>query len=255
MFGSGAISSVKPAGLIVPDVTLCKTIPLAHISECAIAGLYADGRIAVEEFYDDWLARSLFSADGTLLMFSDEGAHENDSAPDFDLAPFPAGLNPPPPIGRASVLSYEIGRWRGLRDDERIAEVLQTLSVAEKMALSPYKIPGVIMGTAESYVLAEAVIRPNLSLVCRRLRIAYALATPAYDANGAPYDYDTFVLHLAQWFDPATDSAANCAPLDQPRPNVGACPMDAMYDGSRLYVVNGGDAERLSALHLYEVVG
>jgi len=241
MFGSGAISSVKPAGLIVPDVTLCKTIPLAHISECAIAGLYADGRIAVEEFYDDWLARSLFSADGTLLMFSDEGAHENDSAPDFDLAPFPAGLNPPPPIGRASVLSYEIGRWRGLRDDERIA--------------SPYKIPGVIMGTAESYVLAEAVIRPNLSLVCRRLRIAYALATPAYDASGAPYDYDTFVLHLAQWFDPATASAANCAPLDQPRPNVGACPMDAMYDGSRLYVVNGGDAERLSALHLYEVVG
>lgn len=230
-----------------PRFILQRTLQLAHCGDCALLGVDSACRVAVEEIYGDWLAQHLYNSDGTLIESRDE---QDGANPDFRPFTMSDDSVVPPKVERAVILNYTAGRWRGLREEDRITEIVQPLSVSEKMALTPYRIPGSILGIAESYVLAEAALTPGLLLVCRRVRIAHAVALQR-DADGLPYDYDTYTLHLTQWLEPTADDA----PLDQGIIKLAERPMDLLFEGQRLYVADGGDpiSMRASALHTFTV--
>ena len=72
---------------------------------------------------------------------------------------------------------------------KRLLDLVRVLSIDEKMAvIDKFKlniIPPMLIGVAESYVLAEAELqRPNLYFVCRRMRLAIALPEEWLDDEG-----------------------------------------------------------------------
>jgi len=235
----------------------------------ALLGIDTSGRLAAEVFYrasdgagdpsDEWIAHFLFDADGTQLECRDEDYGRNTT---FEPLPLD-GFSPPPPVTRelADVFDYAGARWRGLCETDRVPDVLQPLSVAEKLALAAQGLPGPVLGIAESRITAAAPVgnaesnRSKFTFICRRLRIAYSVPLKR-DAEGLPYDYDTYVLYLAHLIDsagvlpsPPTLSEALASGV------VGARPMDALYDAhsGRLYVADGGDATHPAAIHLFRL--
>ena len=110
-----------------------------------------------------------------------------------------------------------------------------------------------LLGIAESYVLAESeIIHPNLYFVCRRLRLAYVLTEPATDADGQPYDYDTQVIFVAHFHD--CDGELALADLLDDLTDVPLHrPMDCVLAGDKLYIADGGEEDRLSAIHVWKL--
>ncbi len=235
----------------------------------ALLGLDDAGRLAVEELYqtpecatdpdEDWIAQFLFDADGTLLTCYDEDCGRDTASEPLSLTGFIA----PPPVSPdvSHVFNYAGGRWRGLRETDRIPDVLQPLTIAEKLALTARSVPGPILGITESRVIAAARIdvddadHGSWTLGCRRVRITYAVPL-AYDADGLPYDYDTYVLYVAQWADsrnsilpPPLLTEALTVDL------IGVKPTDVLYDASRarLYVADSGDATQPAAIRIFQV--
>ncbi len=228
----------------LPELKWLWTTELDHQGDCALLGVKAPDQLAAEETYDDWAAYHLLDQDGCRIASYDEGnGAELDSLP---LAEF----NPPPSVAGAAILNYTAGRWRGLREADRVAETARALSVPEKLALTAYGVPTPILGLAESYVLAEALIDERLSLICRRLRIAHAVS-PRHDGSphDDPYDYDTHLLYVAQWFSPHDEDA----PLHQGVIQLGVRPMDLLLSGSHLFVADGGAQARRTAIHAFQV--
>ena len=62
-------------------------------------------------------------------------------------------------------------------------------------------IPPMLLGVAESYVLAKPNSTPGSVFVCRRLRLAVALPETRLDEDNQPYDYETHVIYLAHFYD------------------------------------------------------
>jgi hypothetical protein len=238
------------------EVSGCPTLRLAfsqalhHDGDCALIGVDAHrGRVAIEEYYDDWLAQYAFNADGTLIAVSDEETGMNptpEPLPDVDL------YIAPPPVGNAAALNYTGGRWRGLREEDRVSEMARPLTIGEKLALKRFGIPTPILGLAESYVLAEARITGHWSVIVRRVRVAFAVPR-SEDEEGESFDYDSLPIYLAQWFNNSGDITE--APLDQRVIALGTRPMDAQYDPvhNRLYIADGGEIPRSGALYAYSV--
>jgi hypothetical protein len=228
-----------------PTLRLVHSCPLLHYGDCALIGVDAHGHCAIEEYYDDWLAQYVFDSDGHLVALCDEDegrAIDPTPIPDHDL------FIAPPPVGHAAVLNYIGARWRGLREEDRIIDMAAPLSVPEKMALGRLGIPSPIIGLSESYVLAEAQITDTLSVIIRRLRVAFAVP-PNEDESGDLYDYDSIPIYIAQWFNRESDAA----PLDQGVIALGTRPMDAQHDGNRLYIADAGEFPRIGALHIYQI--
>lgn len=228
-----------------PTLRLVHSCPLLHYADCALIGVHANGQVAIEEYYDDWLAQYVFDDEGNLVALCDEDEGRTidpPPIPDHDL------FIAPPSVDRAAVLNHVGARWQGLREEDRIADMAAPLSIAEKMVLGRLGIPSPIVGLVESYVLAEAQVTDALSVVIRRLRVAFAVPTNL-DENGDAYDYDSIPIYIAQWFNRHSDSA----PLDQGVIALGTRPMDAQCDGHRLFIADGGEYPRSGALHIYEI--
>lgn len=231
-----------------------------------LLGLDNAGRLAVEALYqtpacatapdEDWIAQYVFDSDGMLLAVYDEDCGRAASSEPLSLTGFTA---PPVSPAIANIFEYAGGRWRGLRDTDRVPDVLQSVTIAEKLALVVRGIPNVILGIAESRAMAAARIDSNAAdsaawtLVCRRLRIAYTVPL-AYDAHGLPYDYDTDVLFLAQWVDSRNLSVP---PLIEALPVgvIGTRPADALYDArcARLYVADNGDERYPAVVRVFQI--
>jgi hypothetical protein len=144
-----------------------------------------------------------------------------------------------------------------MRAPERTADLVQPLTIDEKMAFArrlKLDIPApMLMGIAESYVLAEAdIVRPHLYFVCRRVRLALALPEEQQDDDGQPYDYETRVLYAAHFYDRGEElpTAALLDHLTDPPPQR---PMDCLLMGDRLYIADGGSAELPSAIHVWRL--
>lgn len=165
------------------------SIPLQYTGDCSLLAITPDLTIYAEEIHDEHVTQHRLRPDGTLLQTVDE---------DQGLPSIPSdGITPQ--IGRSTTqLNFLGARHRGLRDDERIQSLVRPFSVQTRMALGKRLdiMPPLILGLAESYVLTEAPLFDEF-IVCRRIRIAYALEQPRTDSYGQPYDYDTIQMHIA----------------------------------------------------------
>lgn len=156
-------------------------------------------------------------------------------------------------------LNFTGARHRGLRSLDRLDDVIHPFTVPEKFALAGMlKLevpPPLLLGLAESYVLAEAsVISPHLFLICRRMRIAFAFPEERIDDNGQPYDYDTHVLYAAHFYETSSDEPPGI--IDSLRGLDGASlcrPMDCLIYGDRLLIADGGSDDRQSAVHMWRI--
>lgn len=208
--------------------------------------------IYVEEEYDGWIAQHAIRPDGTFLASQDED--HGQKVPDHWLQLPPTAHRPTPP--RATLrLNFSGPRHRGLREDERIAEAVRPLSIESRMfiaqRISLPVMPPLLLGLAESYVLAETLFTaPDVYLVCRRLRLAYALP-----ARTGDYDYDTLEVYAAHFYNCSTDDRE--LPAEQvftAWPGVTPRrPMDCMIHDNHLLVADGGTNEHPSAIHVWQI--
>lgn len=238
-----------------PDLHYLTQITLDHAGDCALMGA-ADGVIYTEEYYgeDGWVAQHAVRLDGSRRASVDE---DHGNCADFQPLELPANAITPRPVWAAMGLNFAGARHRGLREPERITEVARPLAVAEKMALAESLklsiMPPLLIGITESYVLAEAMFTPlNIYVVCRRMRLAYALPAARIDNGGLPYDYDTLPIYAAHLYLPDDEPPLVSA--------VGAFagvrlhrPMDCLIAGEHLYIADGGADDRLSAIHVWRI--
>lgn len=232
------------------------TLPLRHHGDCSLLGVTPDGTIYAEEVYDDdgWVAQHELRPDGSFVRSVDE---DHGTAQDIRPLDLPDDAIPSKTCWRTMPLNFAGPRHRGLREPERVLDLVRSLSIDEKLALiSKSRLnlpPPMLLGMAESYVLAETeIVRPNLYFVCRRIRLAYALPQLVPDADGQPYDYDTQVMYLAHFHEFGDDlrlldllADLTDVPLHRP--------MDCLRIGDRLYIADGGADDRLSAIHVWKL--
>lgn len=243
-------------------VTHVTTLPLKHEGDCSLLGMTPDQALYVEEVYGEngWMAQHELHLDGTFARSVDEASGVN-GADDLRPLDLPPGIVRPKTGWHTMALNFAGPRHRGLRVPERILDVVRTLSIEEKMALiQKFKldvIPPMLLGIAESYVLAEAELqRPNLYFVCRRLRLAVALPEERLDEDHQPYDYETRVIYLAHFYDCQLEP-----PLKDILPDLTSVPlhrpMDCLLVNGQLCIADGGSSaaseRRLSAIHLWQV--
>lgn len=247
----------------MPRLQYERAIPLKHHGDCALLGVVPiENLIYSEEVYEDgddlWMARYIHRFDGTPVDYEDE---------DYGRNPTPRQLDPPPyalrsqPGWHTQSLNFHGPRHRGMREDERIADLVRPISMMAKMRLVEHlKLdipPPHILGLAESYVMAEIeLVRPRYYLICRRLRLAYALPTVRHDGAGSPYNYDTHVFHLAHTFDRELMDIET--PLDTALEGLPGIklqrPLDCLMHENRVFVAEGGTEEQPGAIHLWHVV-
>lgn len=234
------------------------SLPLNHNGDCALLGITPDEIIYAEEVYGDdgWMAQHALKLDGARIATIDERAGENQVLSPLLL---PADLIAPQPPRIAVKLNFTGPRWRGLRSADRIDDMVYPLDIAAKFDLVrrltlPIPAP-LLIGVAESRVLAEAQLEADCWLVCRRLRLAYALPQPHIDSDGVAYDYDTLPLYLAHLFFPQSDQE-NLLPVTafDGLPDIELVrPMDCLTWHNLLLVAEGGTPERPSAIHSWRL--
>lgn len=161
----------------------------------------------------------------------------------------PQALISPEVVPAGHPLHFSGARLRGLRETDRIQALVQPLSILEKMALISHLAlsvsPMQVLGIAESRVLSQAMLTPTLAVICRRVRIAYALPSIAKDADGLPYDYDTLPLYLLHAYHPQTTEVP---PLEDCLGEFAGVrlhrPLDCLYHAGRLVVTEGSTADQ-----------
>lgn len=241
-----------------PTLSYLTSFDLKYREDCNFIGITPEMLILVEEIYseDSWIAQHAIQLDGTYTASIDEDYGKNKA-----LSPLPdkAIITRPQPGWHCMNLNFAGSRHRGLRVPERIADTVQPLSIIAKMKLIEKLeldiAPPMLLGIAESYVISEAqLIRPNLYLLCRRFRIAYALPEEKFDAENNPYDYDTLVIYVAHTYDRESgmDSAFEDILTSLPGTTLNR-PMDCLRYNDHLFIADGGSADKNSAIHIWKV--
>lgn len=235
------------------------SIPLAHSGDCSLIGVTSDQTIYAEEIYGDeeWLAQHALKPDRTVVASSDENAGLNHH---FEMLRLPNNLARSQPCKHTIALNFGGARHRGLREPERIAELVRPLTIQAKITLIEHLrlniMPPMLLGIAESYVLAEAPLpTPDTFMVCRRLRLACGLPQPKYDADHQPYDYDTLVLYITHDYNPRIDDEIPPERALAGLPGIRLQrPMDCIVYDQHLFIADGGTTEQVSAIHLWRIV-
>lgn len=231
------------------------TLPLKYSGDCSLIGVTPDRMIYAEEVYGDdgWVAQHALRPDGTVVESVDEREADGEVQP---LA-LPPDIVKPKTGWQTMTLNFAGARHRGMREAERTLDMVQPLGIEDKMMLTQRLglniAPPMLLGIADSYVLAEArIVRPALYFVCRRLRLAVALPDVRLDDEGQPYDYETRALHLAHFYDCNEEprfrdglAALTDVPLHRP--------MDCLLMDDHLYIADGGAGDRPSAIHVWQI--
>jgi hypothetical protein len=219
-------------------------ISLHYKGDCALLGSTATGNMYVEEYDDEGSIRHHLTADGAIIASGDL------DVPELLHTPHSPAVHP---------LNHSGGRYRGLREYDRVAEWVQPLTVMEKMPLMQHLnlaiSPMALLGIAESRVLSEAPLGNDQSIVCRRIRLAYALPQPQIDDAGFPYDYDTLVLHLAHTYEAESDTAPSLATVIQGLDGILLQhPVDCIVQEHRLIIADASDGMHVSRVMMYRVL-
>jgi hypothetical protein len=246
--------------MVFPMFEYQTALPLPRPGDVNLLGFSpASERIYVEQMYGDvgWVAQYALNLKGELVAFvaEDEGGS--------DLAPLilPPDLERPEPGWQTMFLNFAGPRHRGLYGLERVLDMVRSLSIEEKMGLLktfniPAAMPPLVIGLAESYVLAEARLEtPDLFVVCRRLRVAYRLNEEQTDTDGQPYDYDTSVIYLTHLVDRSLDYEMTLLDprFQLPGPAL-IRPMDCLIFDDLLMVPDAGTDDQSAAIHLWKIV-
>jgi hypothetical protein len=200
---------------------LCN-ISLHYKGDCALLGSTAAGNIYVEEYDDEGSIRHHLAPDGAIIASGDL------DLPELLHTPYSPTVHP---------LNHSGGRYRGLREHDRVAEWVQPLTVMEKMPLMQQLnlavSPMALLGIAESRVLSEAPLGDNLSF---------------------PYDYDTLVLHLVHTYDADSDTSPALATAIQGLDGIILQhPVDCIVQEHRLIIADASDGKNVSRVVMYEV--
>lgn len=227
------------------------TIPLAIAPSCALLGITPNGNIITECYFDDTddvaqyhIPINTNNADNITPMLN----------PIMDK---PLDLKSPNwvtdhPLNKTGL------RLRGLRETDRLDGWVEPIPIMEKMPLVPKLglniTPMQLLGIAESTVLSTCHLNDNISLVCRRVRLAYALPTPINDENGIPYDYDTHTLYLAHPYNNETDTAPPLQQCLQPIDSIHLhTPQDCLRHEDKLIILDCGNEETTVRLIIWQI--
>lgn len=238
------------------------SVSLRYTGDCSLLGVTSDLTVYVEESYTEycWIAQHAIRPDGTIQQSADEQHGLRPGA----LLTLPADLTRPDARAAALRRNFTGPRLRGLREPERVTEMVRPLTVMDKLRLAEtlrltFPAP-LLLGVAEDVVLAGARLTATTTLLCRRVRLAYALPQPQRDTDGTPYDYDTLTYHTAQLHDQAVDDDDAPPPpglttaLDAPGEPV-LRPLDCLVAHGHLFIADAGDeaAGRVSRLHRWRL--
>jgi hypothetical protein len=240
-----------------PTLRHITTLPLRHNGDCTLIGVAPNFNIYVEEIYseDGWMAQHVLNLDGQFIASVDE---DSGAVTDIDPLPLPEDIARPHTGWHTMHLNFSGPRHRGLRGPERAPDMVRPLTMPEKMLLIDHFkldiLPPMIMGLAESYVLAEAPLtRPDLFIVCRRVRVAYQLMNEAVDQANQPYDYDTLVLYLTHPHHRGDDEPPLSVALQGIEGANLSRPMDCLITDGHLFIAEGGHDDQLSSVHVWEI--
>lgn len=221
---------------------------------CSLVGLApATGHIFFEVVNDDRANFYEYALSGQQLQQSGGNLLPSDANLPHDL------ITPSPPKAM-TWLNHTGLRWRGMHETDRVTEWAQPLTIMEKMQILPHLgrplSPMQVLGVAESYVLSEAAVGDGETyLVCRRLRLAYALPTVQRDENG-DYDYDTLLCHVAHWVRGDAEPSWEHVFTDFDRAQIQA-PLDCLIHEGQLYMADSGTASTTEAamcyLHIWQL--
>jgi hypothetical protein len=236
------------------------TLSLKYAGDCSLLGIGPDLTVYVEESHgdDDQLAQHQITLDGQFIGSVDEV--DRPSIP-FRPLQLPLSVARPAPIQRTQQFNFAIGRYRGLREPERIADLVRPLDMATRFYLAEKSglglIPPQILGLAESRVLAETPLGSGETwCVCQRLRIAYSLLQPRRDAQALWYDYDTLTIYLARLYMPGDDLLDLSADALRPSwPGVTVLrPLDCLATQAHLFIAEGGSGSMPSRVHIWRIL-
>ena len=237
-------------------LTYLTKIPLRHHGDCRLLGVTPALDVYVEEFFDTWMAQHAFDKAGRLLESVDEAGGQTTHVQPLRL---PDDARTPQRVWHTIRLNFQGPRHQGLREPERVQATVRNIPVKAKMQLIEklnLDMPAMmLLGLAESYVLAEAAIAPpHIFVVCRRIRLAYALPEVQHDTQQQPYDYDTILFHTAHFFDHRAieppEIAETLAPLGGVSLNR---PMDCVVQSDHLFIADGGTAAEPSVVHIWRI--
>ena len=239
----------------MPILIYKSAIALPRSGQCALLGVASDGTIYTEIYYDDtWVAWYGLRADGTILTTGDEEAGRNHQfkRPAVEMVAAPEA------VPRSHPLNYAGARLRGSRQLERVDDLMYPLDVSTKIRLvEVFKLPMMpmqLLGLAESNVLSMATFPTGgLQLVCRRLRLAYALPTPQTDPDGKPYDYDTISIYLGHLYQPSRDEDLITTLFETlPGPALSQ-PTDVMVTATHVLIAVSSDDHQVCQVHIWDV--
>ena len=231
------------------------THSLFYEGDCKLLGISNDDFIFVEELYgdEDWLAQHKISLTDGILESVDELSGDN-----LDVTPLelPSDIIKPNMRPCCEQLNFSGPRLRGMADAERIDELVLPLTIADKIELVDYMEWGIqptqLIGIAENAVLSNTLGPDDMTLVCRRVRVAYRFMADD-QTNGVPQDYDSLDVYVLHEFDPAQDDLPDLVDcLNDTDGVVLLRPMDCLFYAGRLYVADGGEDEDVSAVHVFE---
>ncbi len=241
-------------------LTYLTALPLRYSGDCTLLGVSTDHQIYAEEIYGEhgWIAQHQIDMERGIIASVDE---ENGTRKIGEPLALPPDIIQPRSGWHTMKLNYAGPRQRGLREPERLLEMLRPISAADKIKvvrlLGLSLPPPLLLGIAESYVLSEAcVLPPDVFFVCRRVRLATALDMVQYDEGGMPFDYDTLAIHTAHFYDRATEGEP--ALIDALTALPGArlrSPMDCIVHHDYLFVSDSarGDSQMPSQIHIWRI--
>jgi hypothetical protein len=241
-------------------LTYLATLSLRYAGDCTLLGISANHQLYAEEIYGEhgWIAQHQIDMERGIIASIDEDSGTRIIREPLSL---PHDMIQPQTCWNAMKLNYAGPRQRGLREPERLLDMLRPISIADKIdvvrLLGLSVPPPLLLGVAESYVLSEAcVLPPDVFFVCRRVRLAIALDMVQYDEDGTPYDYETLAIHTAHFYDRAADSEP--ALLDALTALPGARlrnPMDCIVHDDYLFVSDSarGDSQTPSQIHVWRI--
>ena len=233
--------------------------PLQRLQGVLMHGMTPDATLWVDELDFDADADTLWRHS---LRYTGQWPPMLASSDERDTEQLPADLMAPEQPSATHPLHKAPTRLRGLRETDRLSDWLHTLTISEKMALMPHleakNVPFTPMqwrGISESTVLSSATLTPDVSVVIRRVALAYTLPAIQIDSYGLTYAYDSSILHLAHMHQANSDDAPLLTPEHLTAFGDAAMqqPVDCLAHGGYLYIADDGAGERLNRLHIWRI--